>query len=112
MYANYKLYTLDYKFIKETSNVPTNFSGILQNVHGSIYWYLNNKLHREDGPAIIYWNNTKMWIRHGELHRLDGYAVESYLDDDNNNEYWILGKKYSKEQYPLLSDLIKLKGLT
>jgi hypothetical protein len=30
------------------------------------YWYLNGKLHREDGPAIEYLNGTKEWWLNGE----------------------------------------------
>jgi len=37
---------------------------------------LNDKLHREDGPAIEYANGTKEWYKNGKLHREDGPAVE------------------------------------
>ena len=29
--------------------------------HGDKCWYLNGKLHREDGPAIEYANGSKSW---------------------------------------------------
>jgi hypothetical protein len=29
--------------------------------HGDKCWYLNGKLHREDGPAIEYANGAKSW---------------------------------------------------
>jgi hypothetical protein len=32
---------------------------------GSKEWYLNNKLHREDGPAVEYTDGTKLWYFHG-----------------------------------------------
>ena len=30
------------------------------------YWYLNGKLHREDGPAAEFANGTKLWYLNGE----------------------------------------------
>jgi len=44
--------------------------------------------HREDGPAIIYSNGIKLWLKQGWRHRLDGPAVECPLID---NEWWIEG---------------------
>ena len=29
--------------------------------NGTRYWYLNDKLHREDGPAIEHANGDKFW---------------------------------------------------
>jgi len=34
--------------------------------YGNKYWYLNNKWHREDGPAIEYANGDKVWYLNGE----------------------------------------------
>lgn len=34
-------------------------------------WHVEDKLHRDDGPAIIYRNGTEMWYIDGELHRAD-----------------------------------------
>ena len=44
--------------------------------NGTKYWYLNGKLHREDGPAIEYANGEKQWYLNDKLHREDGPAVE------------------------------------
>ena len=43
---------------------------------GSKSWYLNGKLHREDGPAIEWADGSKYWYLNGELHREDGPASE------------------------------------
>jgi|SRR5579859_1591816 len=51
---------------------------------GSKHYYLNNLLHREDGPALEYANGDKAWYFHGQLHRLDGPAIEYY----NGNKVW------------------------
>ena len=69
---------------------------------GTLY-YLNNKLHREEGPAIEYSDGYKAWYVNGEFHREDGPAIEhpngykawclngNYYgyDDDYTNESWI-----------------------
>jgi len=44
--------------IEATVKVGTN---------GSKYWYLNDKLHREDGPAIEYNDGDKYWYLKGKL---------------------------------------------
>jgi len=55
---------------------------------GTKYWYLNDKLHREDGPAIELANGTTEWYLNDKLHREAGPAVEGtggykayYLND-------------------------------
>jgi len=40
---------------------------ILQVVEdGTKFWYLNGRLHREDGPAIIWSDGTEEWWVNGE----------------------------------------------
>jgi hypothetical protein len=42
-----------------------------------IKWRLpDGKLHREDGPAIEWYDGTKSWYLNGEMHREDGPAIE------------------------------------
>jgi len=48
------------------------------------------RLHREDGPAVLYPNGTKKWYQEGNLHREDGPAVE-YCD--GRTEWWVNGKQ-------------------
>jgi hypothetical protein len=43
---------------------------------GNKRWFVNNKLHRIDGPAIEYINGEKNWWVNGKLHRTDGPAAE------------------------------------
>ena len=57
---------------------------------GSQRWYLNDKLHREDGPAIICPDGTQRWYLNGKCHREDGPAIIYsdgtqvwYLDDNH-----------------------------
>lgn len=44
---------------------------------GNEYWYDNDLLHREDGPAMICDSGTEYWYMHGKLHRLDGPAIDN-----------------------------------
>ena len=42
--------------------------------YGNKYWYFNGQLHRVDGPAIENSNGYKEWWLNG--HRIDGPAIE------------------------------------
>lgn len=42
---------------------------------GTLAWYLDGLLHREDGPAIVWLNGIGQWYRDGFRHREDGPAV-------------------------------------
>ena len=41
-----------------------------------VVWYQKGQLHRLDGPAIERSNGTKYWYQNNKLHRLDGPAIE------------------------------------
>jgi hypothetical protein len=43
---------------------------------GKKEWYVNGQLHRLDGPAIEFSSGSKQWFKNGQLHRLDGPAIE------------------------------------
>lgn len=43
--------------------------------NGTIRWYKNGHIHREDGPAIIYSDGQQEWYLNGKLHRTDGPAI-------------------------------------
>jgi hypothetical protein len=63
---------------------------------GNKYWLLNNKLHREDGPAIEYADGSKQWFLNGKRHRTDGPAVE-YAD---GTKMWYLNGKCHRDDGP------------
>lgn len=51
--------------------------GRYEDGNGSIWWYLNNQLHRDgDLPAVELSHGTKMWLRHNKHHRTNGPAIE------------------------------------
>ena len=57
--------------------------------HGTKRWILNNKLHREDGPAIEYQTGHKEWWWYGTRHRENGPAV---IYTDGRKEWYINDK--------------------
>ena len=68
------------------------------NMSGSSYYYNDiGQLHRIDGPAIEYGNDSKFWYQNNQLHRLDGPACE--YSDGRKNSFFINGKHYSEEQF-------------
>ena len=91
----------------------------VHNNNGSKYWYINDKLHREDGPAIEFVRGHKEWFINGKLHRTDGPAIEYadgsklwYLNGEIHRtdgpafehtngykEWWINGKKMSEKEF-------------
>jgi hypothetical protein len=46
--------------------VPKHFTGIAELTNGSKNWYLNDKRHRVDGPAIEWADGTKQWVLNGK----------------------------------------------
>ena len=78
---------------------------------------INGKLHRMDGPAVIYSNGEKNYYNNGKLHRMDGPAViypwggeEYYVNgqchrtdgpaiwlSDGYREYHIRGKRHRSD---------------
>lgn len=64
--------------------------------YGTKHWYLDDKFHREDGPAVESANGTKYWYLNGKIHRKDGPAVE-YA---NGTKYWFLdGVSYTEADW-------------
>ena len=62
---------------------------------GKKEWFLNGKLHREDGPTIEYSDGAKSWYLNGNLHREDGPACEY----SNGTKQWFLnGNRFLSEK--------------
>lgn len=100
--------------------------------YGSVYWYRNGLLHREDGPAAEYkdgewewyfngelhrngepakisWTceiEYRDWYQHGKLHREDGPAR---TDGDGNYAYFLDGKELTEEEFNAYLERKKLK---
>jgi hypothetical protein len=63
---------------------------------GGKEWWLDGKLHREDGPAVEFADGGKSWWLNGELHREDGPAVEFA---DGGKEWWLNDKRLTEEEF-------------
>lgn len=57
-------------------------------------WYLHDKLHRTDGPAIEYACGSRAWYMEGERHRMDGPAVEH---TDGTREWYAHGRRHRED---------------
>ena len=64
--------------------------------NGDKHWYLNGKLHREDGPAVEWEDGDKWWYLNGKRHREDGPAFENSKGD----KVWFLKGKRHRENGP------------
>jgi hypothetical protein len=92
------------------------------------YWYLDNKLHRVEGPAIEFINGSTAWYSHGKYHRIDGPAIEIIYTkewwcrgfrhrfdgpavewNDGRKEWWYQGKYINCQSQQEFERLIKLK---
>ena len=76
--------------IKDLREVPDNYTGIAKYPYGDKEWFLNGKLHREDGPACEYSDGSKEWWLNGRRHREDGPACE-YVSGD---KHWYSNGKF------------------
>jgi len=63
---------------------------------GQKHWYVDNKLHRVDGPAIEYADGTKIWYHDNKRHRVDGPAVEG---SDGSKHWYHDGKELTHSQW-------------
>ena len=64
--------------------------------NGRQHWYLDDKLHRKDGPAIIHPNNTQAWYLHGQLHREDGPAI---IRAYGEQKWYLNGNNITEEEH-------------
>ena len=71
-------------------------NGLYIDSYGDKRWYKEDKLHREDGPAVEGSNGSRSWYKNGNLHREDGPAV----DYSNGYKAWYLNDvRYFEEEY-------------
>ena len=71
--------------------------------NGNKSWYLNGKIHREDGPAIERANGSKFWCLNGKYHREDGPAYEGA----NGDKFWFLnGERVTEEEHKRMTSKV------
>jgi hypothetical protein len=68
----------------------------IEHADGYREWWLNGQLHRTDGPAIEDADGSRSWYLNGQLHRTDGPAIE---DADGDREWWIDGKRMTEAEH-------------
>jgi len=81
--------------IKHWSEIPDDYTGIIEWSNGDNWWYKNGSNHREDGPAVIWENGKKSWWLNG--HRI-WYFHRNKLD---LSKFIILSKEVHPE-YPIV----------
>ena len=69
-------------------------SVMITDAAGTQLWYVTGRLHRTDGPALIWANGTQLWYVTGRLHRTDGPAV---IWANGHQEWWVRGQNLTKE---------------
>jgi hypothetical protein len=83
--------------VSSTREIPNGFSGIIKWLFDNLkQWYLNGKLHQEDGPAVIGADGAKSWWLNDKLHRVGGPAVERA----NGTKEWFRNGKRHREDGP------------
>jgi len=74
-----------------------------ESANGDKSWLLNDKLHREDGPAIEYASGDKSWYLNDKLHREDGPAREWA---SGYKSWYLNGKEVTKEEHKLMTSKV------
>lgn len=70
---------------------------------GSKEWWMNGKIHRDGAPAVELADGTKKWYQHDKLHREDGPAVE-FKDWIN---FWYLNDSWFDTPEKWAEELLK-----
>ena len=60
------------------------------------YYNTAGQYHRDDGPAILWADGSKMWWQNEQLHRTDGPAVEWA---DGRKRWYINGEGLSETEF-------------
>jgi hypothetical protein len=74
------------------------FGYSIEITHNHIRWTLNGKLHRTDGPAVIYADGTQRWFIDGKLHRTDGPAIIYAI----GTQAWYIDGKHHRTDGPAI----------
>jgi len=75
------------------------------------HWYNEaGDYHREDGPAIEWWNGRRQWYYRGKLHRENGPAIYWSQGIANPEEWYYRGKKIECSTQIEFDRIIKMKA--
>jgi hypothetical protein len=73
-------------------------TGLFVRPNGERHWYQNGQLHRLDGPAIERVNGSDIWYQKGKLHRENGPAIEQ----PNGDKKWYQGGQLHRLDGPAI----------
>lgn len=95
------LYNIEFsesKYKTEISKKTNMKNGWTTDAYGTKIHYVNDQLHCDDGPAVVYEDGCRKWVKYGKFHREDGPAVE----DPGGTKSWFLDGNYlTEEQWKL-----------
>ena len=80
-----------------------------KNKNGKIVYYKKDThiVHNPYGPAIIYSDGVKFYYIENNLHRLDGPAI---IWPNDEEQYWINDKFLTKEEFETHPERLKFLG--
>jgi hypothetical protein len=56
----------------------------LHSIDGQVYWYnKEGRIHREDGPAIVYPDSDIDWYLHGDEYEFDEWCTVVSISDES-----------------------------
>jgi hypothetical protein len=72
--------------------------------YGKTEHYYDNKLHSDDGPAVIYkgYSDIQIYYKHGVIHREDGPAIITNSNKNNFKLEWYFDGKRHRNDGPAL----------
>ena len=81
-------------------------SGLEIDTAGNHWYYENDLLHRQDGPAFDGWEG-KEWRINGKLHRLDGPSI---IWRDGRRAWYLNGEEVKCKNQTEFEQYLKLKS--
>jgi len=102
-------------------SIPNNFTGIAKYPYpdGSKEWYKENKLHRIDGPAIMYLDGINFWYIEGNFYSpklLSDLINSSFFLGKERGRYNLEWLKFLTEEvikeFPIISGMKEYKVFT
>lgn len=59
---------------------------------GNTYWYFQDKLHREDGPALIEKNGAMFWYLYGLNYTLEEFVKKQFKTEEEKILFYLVWK--------------------
>lgn len=103
--------------LKIYEDIPSNFTGIVEYDNKSKRWYKKGLLHRIDGPAIEWEDETKDWFLEGFFYHsmildiLFKYSIFLGTEKGKYNLYWLrfLTENEGIQEFPIIPGMESYK---